>query len=57
MNIKAYFNELIEDEDDLGDILFDGDSDDFEMRLAEMQPEAKKKYTNAIHQEVIEVKE
>ena len=54
-NVKAHFNNLIAEEDDLGDILFDGYKFDFEMRLAEMNYENMKKYTSALHNEIIEI--
>ena len=52
--LRSHFNQLIEDECDLGDILF-GSSEDFESRLKFLDDEIQGEYTEElIKQEVID---
>merc|ERR1712010_321727 len=46
--IREYFNTLVDDEDDLGDILFGEDADDFKNRLDLLDAAQQKEYTNAL---------
>ena len=55
--IKDHFNNHIDGEDDLGDILF-GTSDDFDSRVKFLDDEVQKKYTDElVAQGVIEMQE
>ena len=52
--LRSHFNDFIEDEGDLGDILF-GTADDFESRLKFLDDEVQGEYTEElIKQEVID---
>ena len=46
--MKDYFNTLVEDQDDLGDILFGDDCDEFEARVNLLDDNCAKEYADGI---------
>ena len=54
--VRDHFNTLIEDQDDLGDILFGDDADEFEQRVIQLDAPLQTRYADElVNAEIIDI--
>ena len=54
--VRDHFNNLIEDNDDLGDILFGDDADEFEQRVIQLDGQLQTRYADElVSAEIIDI--
>ena len=54
--VRDHFNNLIEDQDDLGDILFGDDADEFEQRVIQLDAPLQTRYADElVNAEIIDI--